>query len=167
MDGYVDEYNSGCEFAADEPTLQPLTAAADGAVSLDGRSGWYTTANVDYRDMDWFLVRLDPAGDGVLTATLTAQESTYLFEAGPHDCAEVEALQYELSTDCAAVTLTVAGEPGDAVWLVVAPDTFSAPGWIDHEYSYLLELDGIAASIVRNEVGSWSSVKALFRRDSR
>ena len=163
-DGYEDTYNDGCAGLPEFPRLQLLEAAADNRLDLHGLSGWYETGGSAYRDMDWFLVRLDPDGDGQLVVTVSAQEETYVYELGPHDCDEVAVLQQSWTHECLEVSLTVTGVPGTLVWLMVRPGANHPPVWqVGHEYEYLLHLDGLADSVVRTEQRTWSSVKQLFR----
>ena len=164
VDGYEDTYNDGCAGLPEFPRLQLLEATADNRLDLHGRSGWYDTGGSAYRDMDWFLVRLDPDGDGHLAVTLSAQEETYVSELGPHDCNEVAVLQTRWTHECLEVSLTVTGVPGAFVWLMVKPTNNHPPVWqVGHEYEYLLQLDGLADSVVRTEQRTWSNVKQLFR----
>jgi len=148
VDGYVDEYNSGCGAPAGV-LLQPFDSGL-----FCGVSGWYLGADgSNFRDTDWFTVTI-PA-EGVLEITGDAEQATYLFELGPQDCNEVAVLQQVTVGPCAEDVLVLTGVPGNVVWIWVGPTTFEGPV---NEYDYVL----YSYVEIATENHSWTDVKAMF-----
>ncbi len=151
-DGYVDEYNGGCNTVGSEPF---------GAITSDifcGTSGWYVSADgINSRDTDWFEIVI-PDG-GVLEIIGDAEQPTFMFELGPQDCNNVAVVQDVEIGPCTEGTLTITGNPGDVVWFWVGPQAFEAPGGFEgNEYDYVL-LTNLVTPV---ENHSFSDVKALF-----
>jgi len=154
-DGYVDLHNGGCNTPGLEP-FQTITAPL-----FCGRGGWYLGAGgANWRDTDWFLVAI-PAG-GMLEVTADAEARCWLGELGPRDCdASVGFVQRVDVGRCVPATLTVAGTPGELVWLWMGAVSYVPPAdFTDNEFDYVLELnlDAVAA-----ERTTWSAVRELYR----
>lgn len=124
-------------------------------------SGWYLNGLQVSRDTDWFTAVVGP--EGMISATLLAEERAYLFELAPQNCNAVDIAQQALATDCTQGTLTIVGAPDASVWLWVGPTTFSSPSGDPDEYDYLLLLSGLAPGPVASERVTWSTIRALFR----
>jgi hypothetical protein len=153
MDGYVDQFNGGCNTDEYNPALQPLTAPI-----FCGVSGWYLVGASNDRDTDWLTVEIPV--EGVLEINGDAERESYLFELGPQDCGTVGVLQDVIIGECAEGSLTISGEPGTTAWLWVGPNTFYSPyGDYPYSYDYMLWLN---LDPVVTEHHSWSEVKALF-----
>jgi len=154
-DGYIDEYNGGCNSSAPPPFER-----IDSNCFL-GRSGWYFGANgTGVRDTDWFLITIPSSG--VLEITGDAEYECYMFELGPHDCEDVAVIQNVIVGPCSERTMTITGPAGSNVWFWFGPTTYDAPnGFIGHEFYYILNtsIEGSAAS----ESRSLTSVKGLFK----
>jgi len=160
MDGYVDAYNGGCNSPEFGNPFQMLEANEPGGhLTFCGKGGWYDDG---LRDTDWFTVILDPEGAGVLECSLCGEFPTNLFELGPQNCDEVGVLQAALS-QWEWAYMTIVGTPGDLVWLWVGPTTYSPPpGFIGHEYEYILELVGLQGPVA-TDPHTWTQVKGLYR----
>jgi hypothetical protein len=117
------------------------------------------------RDTDWFIGVFASYGPGYIDCTLDAEQGTYLFELSPQNCDQVAVAQLvQVVGGCSPVNMTVFGAPGDLVWLWVGPDAFyPPPGFLCHEYDYLLTIDGLESGYVASEAATWSEVKGLYR----
>ncbi len=147
VNGYVDEWNGGCN-AGGEPPFQ--TIASD---LFCGVTGFYDSG----RDTDWFHITIP--SDGVLEVTGDAEGPTYMFELGPQDCDQVAVIQSIIIGPCAEATMTITGEPGSLIWFWVGPTTYGEG--VVFEYDYVLNLDISGSTAVESH--SLSAVKGLFR----
>jgi len=148
VDGYVDDYNGGCNSDGVPPFGQINT------LLFCGTSGWYSSPHGDqYRDTDWYELVM-PA-DGYLEILGDAEEPTYMFELGPQDCDNVAVIQQATIGPCQENSMTIYGAPGSTVWFWVGPTTFEE---YTAEYDYVL----VFGCIYATENQSWSSVKSLF-----
>jgi len=146
VNGYIDEWNGGCNTDGTEP-FQVISNPV-----FCGVSGWYDTS----RDTDWFIYTM-PAS-GVLEVTGNAEVATYMFELGPQDCNEVAVLQQVIVGPCAEAALTITGEPGSLVWFWVGPTTYGEGVAEEYDYVLLSNIEGTTA--VENH--SLSAIKGLF-----
>jgi hypothetical protein len=163
-DGYMDAYNSGCSGPEYGYPFQEVWGTGGSSLVFCGVSGWYGFGGADYRDTDWLIAVLDADGDGVLTVEADAEQGLYVFELGPQDCDQVGVVQLIQVGPCEAQTLVIESEPGALVWLWTGPDQFEAPpGFVGHEFDYVLTIHGIEDEVVATESASWSGVKALYR----
>jgi len=149
VDGYVDNYNGGCNTAPAYP-FQAIASAI-----FCGKTGYYLSAEGgSSRDTDWFTMIM-PAG-GVLEITGDAEEASYMFELGPQDCGSVGVLQNVTVGPCTPNTITITGTAGSTVWFWFGPTTFQSG--TTYEYDYVLNTN----LIVPVENHSWTGVKSLF-----
>jgi len=147
VNGYIDEWNGGCNTEGSEP-FQVISNPV-----FCGVSGWYDTS----RDTDWFIYTM-PAS-GVLEVTGDAEDDTYMFELGPQDCDEVAVIQNVIVGPCNEVTMTITGEPGSSVWFWVGPTTYGEGLAEEYDYVLLSNIEGTTA--VQNH--SLSDIKGLFQ----
>ena len=154
MDGYVDEYNSGCIAPGGNP-LDYVQVVQDG--NFCAVSGWYDNG---YRDTDWFRITL--SSYGYMIWTCDAEQPTYMIELlNMPDCANVEVGQTATAGPCLPATLTIFGEPNADVYFWVGPTTFYPPvGFIGHEYVYI---NFFEIYIIATEDATWSQLKAMYR----
>ena len=154
-DGYVDNYNGGCN-AAGFP-FQNLSGDASGNLTLCGIGGWYlSNTGGSYRDTDWYILTMGPGG--VIDVTMDAEYPTYFFELGPQDCASVGVIQQPIAGPCVEAYMTISGyAPGAAVWFWAGASAWEATG----NYDYVCWFSGLDTGVA-TEATSWSNVKALF-----
>jgi hypothetical protein len=153
-DGYVDNYNGGCNSAGFP--FQNLTGDGAGNLTLCGVSGWYVGPNGgSYRDTDWFIATFGPAG--VIDMTMDAEGEMYFFELGPQDCGSVGVIQLPIAGPCLENYMTVVGAPGSVSWIWAGSTSFTGGEDID----YVIWFSGLDAGVA-TENTSWSSMKALF-----
>ncbi|MEZ4386173.1 MAG: hypothetical protein R3D98_01080 [Candidatus Krumholzibacteriia bacterium] len=151
-DGYVDAFNSGC---SGDDVGYPFTVLG-GATDFYGLSGWYDRDGEHLRDTDWFSHHLGPDGTRVLTVEVEYDSVVWLL--WPQDCGgELEWLERVELAWCDPVDLVVSGDPGQEVWVVIAPADWFGAG----EYAYTIGLE--PHDTVASERHSWSAVKELFR----
>ncbi len=160
MDGYVDHYNGGCN-SAGFPFQNLIDNNNDGALTLCGVSGWYSSpGGAQYRDTDWFILLMGP--DLAIDVTLDAEQATYMFELSPQDCASVAVAQQATGGPCLEAYMTITGYAhGAAVWFWVGPTVFAPPAGDPNMYDYVASITGIEPDIATVPT-SWSTVKALF-----
>ena len=154
MDGYVDNYNGGCNTDDQNPLLYTQVLQAG---DFCGISGWYDDG---FRDTDWFVITL--ADDGFVTWNCDAEQATYMFELiGMPVCANVVVGQLFTAGPCLPATMTVYGAPGSDVYLWAGPTTYVAPGgFIGHEYDYICNFN---IGVVATEDATWSQLKSMYR----
>jgi len=152
VDGYVDNYNGGCDSPGGDNPVQAVTGDL-----FCGLSGWYVTDCTDMRDNDWLEILIGDSG--VVEITGDAEIATHLYELANADCDDVGVVQNVTIGPCIPGTMILTGEPGSTVWIWVGPTIWENPGWVIDGYVYLLELSG---GTVRTESRSWSTVKGLF-----
>ncbi len=140
MDGYVDEYNGGCDAA--DPVFQDLyLPAGETELRFCGWTGWYTTAAVEHRDSDWF--RMTASGDNI-----------HLVAEGPlfvdmecdvmyiQDCDDISTLPVQVGL-CTPGHLDIPTTPGEVVHLRVRPVSLVRPECVQQNELYTLILTGI------------------------
>jgi hypothetical protein len=154
MDGYVDEYNSGCGSPGNEP-LDYVQVVQPG--DFCAASGWYDDG---FRDNDWFRITLGP--EGFFSWDCDAEQPTYMFELlNMPDCANGEVGQIATAGPCLPANLTIYGAPGEQVFFWAGPTTFYPPnGFVGHEYDYVSFFD---TSVIATEDATWSQLKAMYR----
>jgi len=159
-DGYVDEYNGGCE--ADLHAFQQL-APMPGLTELDfcGLSGWYVTDGTDYRDTDWFQVI---AAGNEITWTVDSQYYwTVCSSAEVIDCDQPWSVLQEMVVGLGVIeTMTIATTPGQVVTLWVMPGVVEAPPCEVDPFEYAFHLSGVSG-VTAIEPATWSGVKRLYR----
>jgi hypothetical protein len=153
-DGYVDEFNGGCN----TPGLEPFSTIV-GSLFM-GRSGWYLGADgASTRDTDWFELVI-PEFYGYFEVTGDAEQPCFILELGPTDCGSAEVLQTLEIGPCSDATMIIDGPPGATVWLWVGPQSFSPPdGFVGYEFYYQL----ILGLPITTEVQTFSTIRSLFR----
>jgi len=150
VDGYVDEYNQGCQ-GGNEDDFQLIESPL-----FCGRTGYYLgDGGGATRDGDYFVLTI--GAQGFIEIMGDAEEQTFLMEFGPTNCDAMGVIQHVSIGPCDEESMTFVGEPGSIVWLFVVPQTF----WNGetYEYDYILSIDdGVTA--VENR--SLTGIKSLF-----
>ncbi|NTV03773.1 hypothetical protein HGA89_02485 [bacterium] len=164
-DGYVDEYNSGCngelgnfmtiDWTNDEDGVAPY----DGYAWLCGVSGWHLgPLGEEFRDTDWYSVTA--LNTGMMEVSVESLYPTYLFKLAPTDCALADV---ELQANPVCGTPGVLSFPvtaGEVVWLWVGPTEFTGPVY---EFPYFMTVTNNVFNSVSNEDMNWGQVKSLFK----
>jgi len=153
-DGYVDDWNSGCQH--DPVLFQDIAPGAPGeTITLCGEGGTYLYNGMSYRDTDWFqLTFTEPK---TITACCTADFPLLLFLIYDGGCAAPQ-MDYALANPCDEACLTRQCGPGVA-WLWVGSSAFNG---VPCGSDYVLTIDGYdAPSPVEGR--SWGAVKAMYR----
>lgn len=158
--GYVDEYNSGCNYSFDQPLMQEIIGRASGTLDLHGHMGWVAFDPLMY-DTDWFSFVIGETGD--VNIDIIAQSRTRLAQLDPLDCNLVSVSQFVDAMVDSPNTMTVSGTPFSAVWVAVYPNLYPPSGFSRAEYSYLLSFSGLQEGQVAIEQASWGAVKSLYR----
>ncbi len=163
MDEYEDEYNSGCGYHGSGDGFQYLEGDQVGELVFCGKSGWYQTMGAESRDTDWFILEIGPTGQVVWT--LEAERETYGILLGPQECDIVSVLDQMIAYTCNGYeTMTISGEPGDVIWIWVAPTEYSAPfGFDGFEYNYISSFSGLGSATVATDNISFGAIKSLYR----
>ncbi len=152
VDGYVDQYNGGCNSQEYGAPFQDLNWG------LCGRAGWFIGPDGgNSRDTDWFLMTVPPSG--FLEIWGDAEYPTYMFELGPQDCGNAGVIQSVIIGPCSEGSMTIVGAPYSTVWFWVGSTTFEGP--VD-EYDYLIDTS-VYAPPVATEPDTWTNVRGLFR----
>ncbi|HOX25382.1 MAG TPA: hypothetical protein PLL30_12585 [Candidatus Krumholzibacteria bacterium] len=150
VDGYVDNYNGGCNTSPAFP-FQTIDNP-----QFCGKTGYYMSASgASSRDTDWFYIEI-PDG-GVLEVTGDAEENLYMFELGPQNCGSVAVIQSLIVGPCAPGTLTILGTAGSIAWYWAGPTHFWEGDTYEYEYILVSNIGPIAV-----ENHSWTGVKSLF-----
>ena len=154
MDGYVDNYNGGCNTSDVDPLSYVQTVQSG---DLCGVSGWFDDG---MRDTDWFVITLNEFG--YVTWTCDAEQATYMIEVlYMPDCANVTGGLFVIAGPCLPANLTIYGAPGSDVFLFTGPTVYYPPhGFIGHEYDYICHFD---IGVVATEDATWSQLKAMYR----
>jgi len=153
VDGYIDEYNGGCNTEGSTP-FQHLPHGL-----FCGKTGYYNSIGAGSRDTDWFEVVIANTPCAVLEITGDAEEATYMFELAPQDCGSVAVVQSVEIGPCEQATMTIVGDLGSVVWFWVGPTTY----WDGetYEYNYVLNVGGSGCTAVEDY--SLTRVKSLFK----
>lgn len=148
VDGYVDNFNGGCNTDGSQPF------SVYDSEALCGTSGWYLAADGGQRrDTDWFEITIPDLGWVEIIGD--AEYECSMFHLGPQDCDNVAVIQSATIGPCLDGTIHIDGTPGETIWFWVGPTTFDGEG----EFTYLLQRWPTPTAI---EPASWSSVKGLF-----
>jgi len=149
-DGYVDEYNGGCN--SDPPAFQALPP--DPVVTVCGESGVYDGLTV--RDTDWYEIELD--GDREVTLTMCADfPALFGFVDASLGCSAPNLYDHTFADPYVESSLTTLLSAG-TWWVFVAPaDWGSYPCGV----RYVLTVEGITVSPVAEL--SWTTLKAMYR----
>ncbi len=120
-DGYVDDYNGGCN--SDPHIFQPI---APGEV-ICGTSGTFLVDQVQNRDTDWFTFTSD--SDLPLTFTVEAEFNLLIFviDAGSGNCEDLEIVSNTTGEPCEEISLSHVPTPGQEYWYWVGSSEFT--GW--------------------------------------
>ena len=157
-DGYVDSFNSGCGNAG-EPVFSDLIGSGEGTVTFCAKTGWFDDFGWD---TDWIRVVAGATGQVVWEGD--AEWATFMFRIAPTNCEDGEPTQMMEVGPCLPATMTIDAVPGEVIWLWVGPqDLYPPPGFVGHEYDYVMTLDGIQPGPVATVNRSWSAVKSLYR----
>ena len=160
VDGYVDQFNGGCDGA---PAAFQVLTLAPGETELDfcGVLGWYETESVAHRDSDWFQVVA--TGDEI-TWTVDAQLSgTECLSAGPIDCSSPWEAQQEMSVGSGMVeTMVIPTSPGNLVTLWIRPHLMEAPICEIDPYEYVFHLSGVSGTVAVDSE-TWGMIKTMYR----
>ncbi len=157
-DGYVDQYNGGCD--VDPPVFQTLyLPMGEDELVFCGSSGWYDTGGPQ-RDSDWFeLVAVGDQVDVRVHAPYTFGISVDVMYI--QDCQDVSVLPFQLGS-CGFEGLSIPTTPGELVRLRVRPTSpTQAPCAVENDIYelYITGLDGVVAV----EETSWSALRQLYR----
>lgn len=159
FDGYQDLYNGGCNSFDLGYPFQDLTGDAMGEFQLCGTSGWYDTAA---RDTDWFIAIFGTGG--TIEWNLDAEQMTQGKVLGPLDCGSTVTIQEFVAGPCSPASMTVTGNPGDLVWIWIAPLDFIPPaGFSGNEFNYTCSLSGLQAGAIATDQTSWGMIKSMYR----
>lgn len=159
---YDDAHNSGCGGSMFGNPFQSLMADPDGELVFCGSSGWYSYGASDFRDTDWFTAFVGASGQ--IEWTVDAEQPTLGYLLGPNDCEEVAPVQTMTAGACAPATMTIAGTPGEMIWLWIGPTEFSAPvGFEGYEYNYISSFTGLFSGTVATDQVSFDRIKSLYR----
>ncbi len=125
-DGYVDDYNGGCN--STPPVFQPI-ACGD---IICGTSGIYDFGGSAYRDMDWFEFTLDEPG-----MVTWAGEAEFFFALwiaqGP--CDNLVILDFANAPECTMISLTQVLDAGDYILIAAPADWGNYPCGVKYEVS--------------------------------
>ena len=165
----MDHWNGGCNTVPDHP-FQQLESDEYGGRLVCGVSGWYPFDGESFRDTDWYIMNMGPAG--AIEIEMDAELPTYFFELSPQDCDAVGVLQMATAGPCSQAFMTIAGYAFLApVWFWVGPTTFVPPDGLDNDYDYVFWATGLepcCQKTIATETRTWGAVKSLYRlRDLR
>ena len=158
--GYVDQFNSGCNYSFDQPLMQELIGNESGELVLHCQSGWISHDQTVY-DTDWFSFVI--GGNGTVSIEFISQIKTGLAQIDPPECDESNVGQTVEAMMNSPVTMTVVGPPFSVAWVAAYPSFYFPSGFAHPEYSYLLSFSGLQEGPVAIEQVSWGAVKSLFR----
>ena len=130
-DGYVDNYNGGCN--SDPPVFSPINCGE----TICGTASTFIFDGSNYRDTDWYEFTLEP-GNWEITWEGEAEFPLLLFiiDAGSGDCVDYTILTSGDGNPCDVVTLT-AVVTGGLYWLGAGPSVYSGWTCIDDHYDYV------------------------------
>jgi hypothetical protein len=114
-DGYVDQYNGGCN--SDPVVFQPI---ADGAV-ICGTSGTYLVGMDAYRDTDWYEFTTTQICNLTWQALAEFDVVLFLIHGNPDACPDPPILASTAGGACQITTLTYADLGPGTYWLFIAP----------------------------------------------
>lgn len=153
QDGYVDNYNGGCN--STPYVFQDINwANEDGGAWLCGKSGWYDGSS---RDTDWFPV----IADGYeITWVIEAEFNFQALVIQPYDCVSSPLYDLYLPAACQELTISIPTTPGQEVWLWAGPADFSGPV---NEFTYFMRVYGIVADVIATEQTTMGTLKSMYK----
>ena len=157
VDGYIDNYNGGCN--STPPVFQVINwVNADDCAWLCGTSGWFTSAGSN-RDTDWFPV---VALAYEIEWTIDADYAVQCFVIVPdYDCPGTYDIPYQFTAGpCLQNTLSFATNPGEEYWLWVGPTVFEGPVY---EFTYSMTVCGIQVDVIASRQTTLGALKSLYR----
>lgn len=160
VDGYVDQFNGGCDSLS--PLFQQLVLDP-GQTELDfcGILGWYITNDVAHRDSDWFEVVA--TGDEIVWTVDAQVYGTQCLSAGPIDCGEpFEAQQEMLVGSDMPGTMVIPTTAGQIVTLWIRPGQVDEPICEVNPFDYVFHLSGVSGTVA-SDVQKWGMIKSLYR----
>jgi hypothetical protein len=161
VDGYVDNFNGGCNTDPNSGPFQELVADEYGNLTFCGVGGWYMSSDgSQYRDTDWFLATI--GSTGTVTWTLESEQNAYGFLLAPQDCPNVAVAEQVLASCGNPQVMVITGNPGDVVWLWVGSDVFSSPNGLP-EFGYRSDFTGLAEGPIATDATSFDGIKAMYR----
>jgi hypothetical protein len=149
VEGYIDEYNSGCSGTG----WTPIEAQQDGCADMCGRlCGWAPWTS----DTDWYRCR---AAGGIVTATVRAEFYPDLSIIYVPDCSPLQYV-WDAATPCETAILQREFSPGEEFWIRVTPyeDYADLP-----ESTYHLRVCGIQGGPIPVDRTSWGRIKNWYR----
>jgi hypothetical protein len=149
QEGYVDEYNSGC----DGTGWTAIEAQQGGCADMCGQlCGW------TYEDFDADWYRCTAAG-GLVTATVRGEFFPMLSLIYVADCSPLQ-YTWDATIPCATAILEREFAPGQEFWIRVTP---YAEYWGLPESDYRLHVCGIQGGSTPVERTSWGRIKNRYR----
>ena len=164
VDGYLDEYNGGCNSPDAGFPSQLLAGDETGELVFCGSSGWYHGGggSTVYRDTDWFWTVVGAGGQ--IAWTLEAEQDMYGFLLAPQDCETFAVTRTLEAGPDGPATLLIDGEAGQVVWLWIGPRTSQIPpGVTDLQFDYVSRLSGLLPEALPTQVTTWGYFKGLYR----
>jgi len=153
-DGYVDEFNGGCN--SDPPVFTEVAPSAE-VIALCGHGGNYEANTL--RDTDWYLLDLT-CEETTITISVIAEFAPILglVDMSP-GCENITSFySYVVGYQCGWAWLTETLPAGEWVAFVATSDW---SGWAC-DSKYVLEIEGYD-SCVPVEDRSWGTIKAIYR----
>lgn len=137
-DGYVDEYNPGCDGSVPYPQgWIRIVPQSDGCGSICGRACCFVDQGVASEDFDWYRVS---AAGGLLTVTGQAEFTAICALVYGTDCANLQ-YTYDVAPPCEQFSLQRSVQAGEEIWLWIRP----SPWLWTPERDYVFEVCGITA----------------------
>jgi len=162
VDGYVDEFNAGCNNEGSPDNFTLLYPINYGDMAFSGNAGWYVTDGLDLRDTDWFTATIGELG--IVEWNLDAEEATLGFQLSAINCNDVSVLQTMTAGPCAPASMTILGSPGEIIWMWIGSEEFTPPiGFTGNEYNYQCDFTGLDYSCVPTTPTTIDKIKSLFR----
>mgnify|MGYP003572055568 CR=1 FL=1 len=153
QDGYVDNYNGGCN--STPYVFQDINwANEDGGAWMCAIAGWFDGTT---RDTDWFPV----VADGFEIQWVIQAE--YNFQAlviQPYDCIVTPIYEVYLPLACEEMTISIPTSPGQEVWLWAGPAEYTGPV---NEFTYFQRVYGIVADVIATEQTTMGTLKSMYK----
>jgi len=158
-----DTYNSGCDGDVSAPAIMPLPAATGGMLYLCATQGWTTMDGEVWPDTDWMSLVIGSTGE--VEVEIQNNLGGILKVITPGDCADLQVQQTIELHPCYDNQLTIAGSPGDEVWLQIdtAHETPFCGEYTPQEWEYWMLFEGLQETVAVKH-HSWSGVKSFFHR---
>lgn len=137
QDGYVDQFNSGCDGQMPYPLgWESLEPQDGGCAVVCGRSCRYVLDGEAAADVDWYQVR---AAGGPIVCSGTTEFWALCWLVYGTDCSNLQ-YQYDTSEPCGSFSVQRNCAAGQEVWIRFRPREWL---WVP-ERDYVLEVCGIA-----------------------